>query len=194
MFQHIVLTFIFLVAINFGNPFDEKRGGSLVPEKYESQRPSTPSSSTSRDDVFESIEAEGEGEAAFKGKVSKSSRHSTDEGQQPSPPPPQPEPTVTETPKHRLTPVHSIRKPAPPAPVQSNNPKPAPPKRKNSGDVVHTDDNNCTATVVDLQDPNQKPHTKLPPGWMCVWSKSQKRWYFFNTTNNKSVWEWPPPG
>jgi hypothetical protein len=28
---------------------------------------------------------------------------------------------------------------------------------------------------------------------MCVWSKSQKRWYFFDTKTNKSVWQWPPP-
>jgi hypothetical protein len=27
---------------------------------------------------------------------------------------------------------------------------------------------------------------------MCVWSKSQKRWYFFDTKTNKSVWKWPP--
>jgi hypothetical protein len=32
----------------------------------------------------------------------------------------------------------------------------------------------------------------LPPGWICVWSKSQKRWYFFDTKTNKSVWKWPP--
>eukprot|EP00956_Cyclotella_meneghiniana_P018943 scaffold31990_cov95-Cyclotella_meneghiniana.AAC.4 len=196
------------MAINFGNPFDEKRGGSLVPEKYESQRPSTPSTSPSRDDVFESIEAEGEGEAAFKGKVSRSSRHNTnlndsedssmDEVQQPPSPPAHLEAAVTETPKHSNLPVQSIRKPAPPALAQSNHPKPAPPKRKNSGDAVHThtnsNNNHSAAAIIDLQNPDQKPHTKLPPGWMCVWSKSQKRWYFFNTTNNKSVWEWPPPG
>jgi hypothetical protein len=34
----------------------------------------------------------------------------------------------------------------------------------------------------------------LPAGWMCVWSKSQQRWYFFDTKTNKSVWQWPPPG
>jgi len=37
-----------------------------------------------------------------------------------------------------------------------------------------------------------KPQVNLPPSWMCVWSKSQKRWYFFDTMTNKSVWEWPP--
>jgi hypothetical protein len=37
-----------------------------------------------------------------------------------------------------------------------------------------------------------KPCVELPSGWMCVWSKSQKRWYFFDTKTNKSVWKWPP--
>ena len=46
---------------------------------------------------------------------------------------------------------------------------------------------------LDLQSPDVKPNVNLPPGWMCVWSKSQRRWYFFNTKNNKSVWQWPPP-
>ena len=50
------------------------------------------------------------------------------------------------------------------------------------------------ASTLDLQRPDVKPSVDLPPGWMCVWSKSQKRWYFFNTKNNKSVWEWPPSG
>lgn len=45
---------------------------------------------------------------------------------------------------------------------------------------------------MDLQNPSQKPAIDLPTGWMCVWSKSQKRWYFFDTRSNKSVWEWPP--
>jgi hypothetical protein len=44
-----------------------------------------------------------------------------------------------------------------------------------------------------LQTPDTKPNVNLPPGWICTWSKSQKRWYFFNTKNNKSVWQWPPP-
>jgi WW domain len=42
------------------------------------------------------------------------------------------------------------------------------------------------------QSPDQKPLVDLPLGWMCVWSKSQKRWYFFDTKTNKSVWKWPP--
>mmetsp|Transcript_33351 Transcript_33351/g.40357 ORF Transcript_33351/g.40357 Transcript_33351/m.40357 type:complete len:1642 (+) Transcript_33351:379-5304(+) len=50
------------------------------------------------------------------------------------------------------------------------------------------------APPLDLQNPNTKPKVNLPQGWMCVWSKSQKRWYFFDTRTNKSVWQWPPPG
>ena len=46
---------------------------------------------------------------------------------------------------------------------------------------------------IDMQSPDKKPSVDLPPGWMCVWSKSQKRWYFFDTKTNRSVWEWPPP-
>lgn len=45
----------------------------------------------------------------------------------------------------------------------------------------------------ELQNPDKKPIVDLPSGWMCVWSKSQRRWYFFDTKTNKSVWEWPPP-
>jgi hypothetical protein len=37
-----------------------------------------------------------------------------------------------------------------------------------------------------------KPCVELPSGWMCVWSKSQKRWYFFDMKTIKSVWKWPP--
>mmetsp|Transcript_22970 Transcript_22970/g.32363 ORF Transcript_22970/g.32363 Transcript_22970/m.32363 type:complete len:82 (-) Transcript_22970:108-353(-) len=48
--------------------------------------------------------------------------------------------------------------------------------------------------VLDLQTPNSKPNIKLPAGWISVWSKSQKRWYFFDKKTNKSIWEWPPPG
>jgi len=44
------------------------------------------------------------------------------------------------------------------------------------------------------QNPNAKPNIKLPDGWICVWSKSQKKWYYFDKKTNKSVWEWPPPG
>ena len=40
-----------------------------------------------------------------------------------------------------------------------------------------------------LQNQSVKPSITLPEGWICVWSKSQKRWYFFDTSTNKSVWD-----
>jgi hypothetical protein len=46
-------------------------------------------------------------------------------------------------------------------------------------------------TDEDLQRADIRPTVDLPPGWMCVWSKSQKRWYFFNRSNNTSSWS-PP--
>ena len=42
------------------------------------------------------------------------------------------------------------------------------------------------------QSPTEKPTIELPPGWICVWSKSQRRWYYFDQRTNKSLWEWPP--
>ena len=82
--------------------------------------------------------------------------------------------------------------------------RPPPPVRTTSGSSV-TSTSSATSstgalsspispTAVELQRPDVKPSVDLPPGWMCVWSKSQKRWYFFNTKNNQSVWQWPPPG
>ena len=43
--------------------------------------------------------------------------------------------------------------------------------------------------TMQLQNPGEKPKIKLPEGWICSWSKSQKRWYFFDTRTNKSVWD-----
>ena len=100
------------------------------------------------------------------------------------------------------------RKPAPPFSSQSGMTKPAPPSRQSSKDAsssnVHTQPQQTQSTInkassnldlaKQLQSPDNKPTVNLPPGWMCVWSKSQKRWYFFDTKTNKSVWEWPLPG
>lgn len=41
----------------------------------------------------------------------------------------------------------------------------------------------------DLENPEMRPRIKLPEGWACIWSKSQKRWYFFHSRTNKSVWD-----
>jgi hypothetical protein len=43
--------------------------------------------------------------------------------------------------------------------------------------------------TTELHNPDAKPTFKLPDGWECFWSKSQKRWYFFDTKTNKSVWD-----
>mmetsp|Transcript_54534 Transcript_54534/g.115848 ORF Transcript_54534/g.115848 Transcript_54534/m.115848 type:complete len:656 (-) Transcript_54534:26-1993(-) len=83
--------------------------------------------------------------------------------------------------------MHTPQKPGPT--------KPAPPKR-------HGEDTSTPATsahsnsqqqqqdlATQLQIPGVKPKINLPEGWICVWSKSQKRWYFFDTKTNKSVWD-----
>jgi hypothetical protein len=84
--------------------------------------------------------------------------------------------------------------PKPPALTQPINPpisfpelRPPPPKPTPSeGKAEH-----ISAMV---QSPDNKPDINLPAGWICAWSKSQKRWYFFDQRTNKSVWQWPPPG
>jgi hypothetical protein len=84
----------------------------------------------------------------------------------------------------------SITKPAPvvaPELAPSMVQKPPPPAQEKK---VHAAPTPGAAP----QSPDKKPAVNLPPGWMSVWSKSQKRWYFFDTKTNKSVWQWPPPG
>jgi hypothetical protein len=82
------------------------------------------------------------------------------------------------------------RPPPPPSKPQGvKKPPPPPPKQKSVVDVKQN-----TTSPEDLQSPNKKPKVNLPPGWISVWSKSQKRWYYFDQTTNKSVWVWPPPG
>jgi hypothetical protein len=53
----------------------------------------------------------------------------------------------------------------------------------------HTDSQKQQDITEQLHNPDAKPTIKLPEGWVCVWSKSQKRWYFFDTRANKSVWD-----
>ena len=43
--------------------------------------------------------------------------------------------------------------------------------------------------ATNLENPDIKPTNKLPEGWVVVWSKSQKRWYYFHKITNKSVWD-----
>ena len=102
-------------------------------------------------------------------------------------PPPPPPPSVASNSKPPPPPNQGTSgSPKPPPPVKA----PAPPSKP----VHHAKRPPVVQDVsLDLQTPDVKPNVNLPPGWMCVWSKSQKRWYFFNTKNNKSVWQWPPP-
>lgn len=234
------------VMIHFGNPFEEKRGGSIVPEKYASQRPpshvgengqpNTPPGSPPHD-AYESVEDEGEGEAAFTSKrpaspprgprheLSLKRRKSSSEAksqmeatlkQHPPPPPPPPRPLKTgdnlaspytkgtnahESSSPQTRPQHPPSKPAQPSPLQSGMAKPAPPKRNNIEELQPPQHQAQPAktqapavsdalNAAQLQNPDVKPQVSLPPGWICAWSKSQKRWYFFNTNTNKSVWEY----
>ena len=107
----------------------------------------------------------------------------------PRPPPPPPPSGISSMkrppPRPNQGPTTS-QKPPPPTKV----PVPPPPSKQ----VNHSKRQpSISEASVDLISPDVKPHVNLPPGWICVWSKSQKRWYFFNTKNNKSVWQWPPP-
>jgi len=65
--------------------------------------------------------------------------------------------------------------------------KPAPPNRQLGNDSLLSGNLN-TCTEAQLQNPHEKPALDLPESFMCVWSKSQKRWYFFDKNTNKSVW------
>jgi len=99
----------------------------------------------------------------------------------PPPPPPPPKSQSSES-----------RKGAPPPPPPSAKRKSLVPKHQQH--KPQQQKQQPTPRPADVQSPNSKPKVDLPPGWMCVWSKSQKRWYFFDSKTNKSVWQWPPPG
>lgn len=101
------------------------------------------------------------------------------------PPPLQPSkinPTITD---HRPPPP----KPTQPAVSKQNNNKPPAPSPAPAPEVSLE-----PSPAPPYQNPNKRPNIKLPDGWICVWSKSKKKWYFFDKETNKSVWEWPPPG
>jgi hypothetical protein len=249
------------LMVNFGNPYKDKRGDSLIPEKFLDQSPAsqqkegdsvdhgarTPPGSPPHD-AFAAMEGEGEAVFAEQSAVRKSThRHlrpehddkdmkespediggvkrtredeASDEAlrdrkgppvkkskadEPPTKPPPPPPPKGTPR-----------KRPPPPRP------KPPPPpsgERHLSGNESATGDTSTSSPVskpaaipwqgssssskdhnkpssaqTDLQNPDDKPKVDLPSGWMCVWSKSQNRWYFFDTKTNRSVWEWPPPG
>jgi hypothetical protein len=109
----------------------------------------------------------------------------------PPPPRPPPRPPAEKRPASSETKFGVAKPPAPKsAPVE----KPKPVERNLSTDETANVTDQNEKQAADLQSPDSKPEVDLPPGWMCVWSKSQKRWYFFDTKTNKSVWQWPPPG
>eukprot|EP00980_Cylindrotheca_fusiformis_P003037 scaffold709_cov197-Cylindrotheca_fusiformis.AAC.5 len=128
---------------------------------------------------------------------------------QPMPPPPRPPPPRTKAQPPPPKPSGLLQSPKPPTPKKSPSPsgaKPAPPVRQNPPPKLPSlqsiprqslgmkkSNPQPPPAPVDLQSPEVKPSVDLPPGWMCVWSKSQKRWYFFDTKTNRSVWQWPPP-
>lgn len=229
------------LQINFGNPFHDKRGGSVCPERYGSQRPqtgnspSTPPGSPPNDAYESHSPIEGEGEAAFTGKRPGSppknrgefKKRDADqpliatemkrakisgEGTELRKPPPRPPPPPAKQPPppphsqnkrplktaggHKFVPPPPPgQKPMPQKPPPSH--KPPPPKRMKSKEeipqsttnpAVHSSSEAAQANNTDLQNPSEKPRIALPEFWICVWSKSQKRWYFFNTSTNKSVW------
>ena len=106
------------------------------------------------------------------------------------PPPPKPSQPQKQTPQK----PHSQQSHAKQA--QKHAPqKPAPPKRQTSDDIGAPTPTKAQQPqpqediAAQMQNPGAKPNIKLPEGWICVWSKSQKRWYFFDTRTNKSVWD-----
>ncbi|CAJ1907301.1 unnamed protein product [Cylindrotheca closterium] len=124
----------------------------------------------------------------------------------PRPPPPKPPPSKKHPgPNSRPPPPKSSPSPSPsttkpPPPIRPNSVPPKFPSiqqqgRPNPGQPPQgqKEASPPPKPAIDYQSPEQKPNVNLPPGWMCVWSKSQKRWYFFDTKTNKSVWQWPPP-
>jgi hypothetical protein len=113
----------------------------------------------------------------------------------PRPPPPKPPPQKNHPPPPPRPPPrpeadkHPATKP-PPVPASKPKPAQAPVARAEQPAATV----NAITKELHLQSPDKKPQVNLPPGWMCAWSKSQKRWYFFDQKTNKSVWQWPPPG
>jgi integrator complex subunit 6 len=116
------------------------------------------------------------------------------------PPPPPPsgsnkQPAEPQTEKNILKAPPPAKPPAPPPKEEEKqNASPAPTLQ---ADVLNPDAKQKQIPVppqqLDMQSPDVKPKVDLTPGWVCVWSKSQKRWYFFDTKSNRSVWQWPPP-
>ena len=110
-----------------------------------------------------------------------------------SPKPPPPKPAVQPPPPPKY--VGSTQQANPPVFIAQQRPPP----HKSSvlsipcGSGANVEQLPAAAASVNVQSPDNKPDVDLPTGWICAWSKSQKRWYFFDQRSNKSVWQWPPP-
>ena len=106
----------------------------------------------------------------------------------------------------------SKKKPAPPLPLPSSRPskkqvqqqpKPRPPppppkKQVQRQKPIRPPPPNKQTQQQKIPPPppensEAKPNIQLPPGWITVFSKSQRKWYYFDKKTNRSVWEWPPP-
>lgn len=112
----------------------------------------------------------------------------------PPPPPPKPVQAAQKTPQKPSAP-----KPAPPRRQNSNEEslekKQTPQKVGTSKPVPWQSSEKASAAPStpqqqELKNPAVKPNIKMPDGWSIVWSKSQKRWYFYNMISQKSVWEY----
>ena len=116
-------------------------------------------------------------------------------------PPPVPTPKTAPTavlpqpPSQQTTTGASNPSQLPASEPESSAPSASPPLQKSTKtvtDATTLSQQQIAALPLDLESPDVKPAVDLPTGWICVWSKSQKRWYFFDTKTNKSVWTWPP--
>ena len=116
-------------------------------------------------------------------------------------PPPVPTPKIAPTavlpqpPSQQTTTGASNPSQLPASEPESSAPSASPPLQKSTKtvtDATTLSQQQIAALPLDLESPDIKPAVDLPTGWICVWSKSQKRWYFFDTKTNKSVWTWPP--
>ena len=218
------------LIVNFGNPFKESRGDSLVPEKFLRQSPSRRrlSESTSASpgspphDSFDSVEEDealfalspsrlspkrkssefdGDGIAPVgkKGKLGSSEIGTPEIPKKPLPPPPPPQTMLSKHPPARPLPPAKAKVPVPrkPPPPKPSTPlsveTPSAPTILIETSAIATESAASLLDDMHLQNGDEKPKVDLPVGWMSVWSKSQKRWYFFNTKTNQSVWQWPPP-
>jgi hypothetical protein len=111
----------------------------------------------------------------------------------PKPPPPKPAVQPNAPPKF----VASTQQANPPVSIAQQRPPPPKPSfvlSRSGAPAANVEQPPAAVVSANVQSPDNKPDFDLPTGWVCAWSKSQNRWYFFDQRSNKSVWQWPPPG